>query len=75
MNEKFQVYGEITIPIYFPINTTCKQAALDKVSKTINSQNITLIDGNLYTSDNREHVIIAPRCRVKWIEVLSSSDI
>lgn len=73
--QKFQVYGELIIPIYFPITETNKQAAMILINKTINQNTVTLLDGDLHTSDGKCHVVIAPKCRFNWIEVVSEYDI
>jgi hypothetical protein len=72
---KFQVYGEITIPFYFPVQSLTKEEALKYVSLILNRNNIELFEGDLYTSDGKTHPVIAPDCRVKIIEAIGEYDI
>lgn len=72
---KYQVYGFITIPFYFPTWNKSKQEALDKVSLILNNKTITLIDGDIHTADGNSHPLIAPKCNVDLVEVIGEDDI
>ncbi|MCR8641484.1 hypothetical protein NV379_02330 [Paenibacillus sp. N1-5-1-14] len=71
----FTVYGEITIPISISISEKSKDTALEKISNMLNIKTIELIEAEIHTTDNKEHLIVADHCQIKWIEVLDMYDI
>lgn len=72
---KYQVYGFIQIPFYFPTQSFSKQEALSKVSLILNNKTITLIDGDIHTTDGNSHPLIASNCRVELVEAIGEYDI
>lgn len=73
--QMFRVYGEMTIPVYLSTYAHNKNEALQYAFQTMNSNNIDLIEGDVYTTDNKEHFLLATYSTVKWIEALSKDDI
>lgn len=75
MSKKVFVYGEIIIPVYFPVYDTSKEQALQYVESALNSKTIELIDGDIQTCSGKSYPLIAQRCRVKWIDTVTDDQI
>jgi hypothetical protein len=74
MEETFYVNGIITIPVCFPIRCSTKEEALHTVSKMINRQKVSTIDGDIYTWDGNSYPIIASRFSIKWYDAATEKE-
>lgn len=69
MQHKMYVCGQIIVPVCFPVYSSTKEQALNRVSEVLNSRTISVFDGDIHTWDGNSHPIIARRCRVIWTDV------
>jgi hypothetical protein len=69
MQHKFTVKGCLTIPITFPIYSTSKATALAEVRRKLNSEIISVIDGDIHTWSGNSYPMIIRKCTIEWTEV------
>ncbi|REK76311.1 hypothetical protein [Paenibacillus paeoniae] len=75
MNPNFYVAGRLIVPIYLKVQESCTEFAVHTAHTTINTNTVSVFQGNIHTWDGKEYPIIANRLHIEWYETIKKEDI
>lgn len=68
---KHYVYGEITIPIVLPVICEDHNSAINYALSLMNNHNISLIEIDIHTTEDKSHIINANEYNLNWFDIKS----